>query len=53
MGISEHFELLFKVPPSKTDADYMYQADGSYLGQQHGIWGLLRAYNGKAASNQP
>src|SRR5258708_3142572 len=25
----------------------MYQADGSYLGQQHGIWGLLRAYDGK------
>jgi hypothetical protein len=47
IGISEHFELLFTLPPTNGDADYQYLADGNQYGVQNGIWGLLRAYDGK------
>lgn len=55
MGISEHFEYLLTMPPSKGTGgvtDYPYLADGSDLGMQHGIWGLLRSYDG-TAGKQP
>ena len=55
MGISEHFEFLFTVPPSKGTGgltDYPYLANGSDLGMQHGIWGLVRSYDG-TGGHQP
>jgi hypothetical protein len=57
MGISEHFEFLFKVPgqinqPGVTgtapaSADYLYKATAAKQGQMSGNWGILRAYNTK------
>jgi len=47
MGISEHFEMLFTLPPTAGDADYSYIADNSTNGLQNGLWGLIRAYDGK------
>ena len=55
MGISEHFEFLFKLPPplkqpnfqDLPSADYLYKATAARQGQSSGNWGLLRAYNGK------
>jgi hypothetical protein len=47
MGISEHFELLFTMPPATggAQADYLYEPDANTSGQQDGMWGILRAYN--------
>jgi hypothetical protein len=47
MGISEHFELLFRLPPGSggKQSDYLYQTDANFSGQEDGMWGLLRAYN--------
>ena len=53
IGISEHFEMLFTLPPTKGTADYQYLADGGQFGIQNGIWGLLRAYDGKTDGKQP
>jgi hypothetical protein len=47
MGISEHFEVLFTLPPTAGDADYAYVADSSTNGLQNGVWGLVRAYDAK------
>jgi manganese oxidase len=48
MGISEHFEMLFTLPPAGSGAssDYLYEPDANGSGQEDGLWGLLRAYNG-------
>ncbi len=59
MGISEHFEMLFRTPRASpsTDAahnfsDYLYMPDAS--NQKHGIvdgtWGIFRAYKSTAAA---
>ena len=53
VGISEHFEMLFTLPPAKGTADYQYLADGAQFGIQNGLWGLLRAYDGKTDGKQP
>ncbi|HZB45458.1 MAG TPA: hypothetical protein VE360_09450 [Pyrinomonadaceae bacterium] len=59
MGISEHFEMLFTVPPSSmTQAnrrcpdgkasncvDYLYSPSDDNFGLTNGMWGLLRAYD--------
>jgi len=47
MGISEHFEMLFNMPPAGPgpSTDYLYQPDANASGQEYGIWGILRAYN--------
>ena len=47
MGISEHFEMLFTLPPGSTgpQSDYLYQPDANFPGQQDGLWGIMRAYN--------
>jgi hypothetical protein len=47
MGISEHFEMLFTLPPGSTggQTDYLYQPDANFPGQQDGLWGIMRAYN--------
>ncbi len=60
MSISEHFEMLFRLPPtpakpsSQSDvgappaADYLYLASSDTLGLNNGAWGILRSYHGKA-----
>jgi len=59
MGISEHFEMLFRTPrasPSTDSAhnftDYLYMPDAS--NQKHGIidgpWGIFRAYKSTAGT---
>ncbi|MGB8841008.1 MAG: hypothetical protein WCC64_08030 [Aliidongia sp.] len=48
MGISEHFEMLFTVPPARSgdnDQDYLYQAGATFTDQEQGLWGIMRAYN--------
>ncbi|HEV2853871.1 MAG TPA: hypothetical protein VHC97_13800 [Thermoanaerobaculia bacterium] len=53
MGISEHFELITRVPPPYTrDAkrdwtDFLYQPGAAGIEQAGGNWGLLRSYNTK------
>ncbi len=57
MGISEHFEMLFRTPRASPSADgthnftdYLYMPDAS--NQKHGIidgtWGIFRAYKSTA-----
>jgi len=49
MGISEHFEFLFKVPPldgPEASADYLYLPGASTTDQKNGLWGIMRAYDG-------
>ncbi len=56
MGISEHFEFLFDLPPNENDADYLYFANAGSEGVSQGIWGLLRAYapqNGEQFALEP
>jgi hypothetical protein len=60
MGLSEHFELLFKVPSSSAPstgrkcpdgmsaancADYLYSPSLDDTGLANGMWGLFRAYD--------
>ncbi len=51
MGISEHFEMEFRLPNSDAPnkVDYLYQTTSSPTGLQNGNWGILRSYN----SNKP
>jgi hypothetical protein len=51
MGISEHFEEVFKLPAvtGAGDGDYLYMAGAAASEQAGGNWGLMRAY----ASTQP
>jgi len=46
MGISEHFEQIFRVPSwvSGRSADYLYMGGAAAIEQAGGNWGLLRAY---------
>ena len=56
MGISEHFEMLFKLPPAGADhqeskgsllsfADYLVSPSSSVDGLANGNWGIMRAFN--------
>jgi hypothetical protein len=60
MGLSEHFELLFNVPPSsapninrkcpdgmseKNCVDYLYSPSLDETGVANGMWGLFRSYD--------
>ena len=60
MGLSEHFEFLFNVPPSsgpntarkcpdgKSQAncvDYLYSPSMDKSGLSHGLWGIFRSYD--------
>ena len=49
MGISEHFDLMTRVPPaySPGTTDFLYQPGAAALEQAGGNWGLLRAYDAK------
>ena len=50
MGISEHFEMEFRLPADKRDTiDYLYRASSGQDGFEAGCWGLLRSY----AANKP
>ncbi len=60
MGLSEHFEFLFTVPPSSAPntnrkcpdgmsevncVDYLYSPSFDEYGLIHGLWGLFRSYD--------
>ena len=60
MGLSEHFEFLFNVPPSSAPTtnrkcpdgwsqgncvDYLYSPSFDENGLVHGLWGLFRSYD--------
>lgn len=65
MGLSEHTEMKFRVPPSSTQtinpcpdnkigpcsfADYLYVASAGDNGITNGMWGLFRAYSPNATA---
>jgi len=67
-GLSEHFELLFKVPASSAPSinrkcpdgqanvncvDYLYSPSFDESGISNGLWGIFRSYDPDAASNDP
>jgi hypothetical protein len=50
MGISEHFEFEFTVPPASTDntrafADFLYMPSSGARGLENGLWGIMRSYD--------
>ncbi len=49
MGISEHFEMLFKLPPGDGEragsVDRLYAPSTSSMGMTKGAWGILRTYD--------
>ncbi len=48
MGISEHFELQFKLPSTQASpADYLYMPGSGVNDLGQGLWGILRSYNAK------
>ena len=68
MGLSEHFELLFKVPSSSAPSvnrqcpdgmsnvncvDYLYSPSFDESGIANGLWGLFRAYDPDAKAADP
>ncbi|GAB4198860.1 MAG: hypothetical protein Tsb002_34040 [Wenzhouxiangellaceae bacterium] len=57
MGISEHFEAIFTVPPpydsEQNSVDYLYAPSTSTQGQTKGAWGIMRAYNEEVADLVP
>ena len=67
MGLSEHFELLFKVPSSsaplinrkcpdgmsqKNCVDYLYSPSLDETGVANGMWGLFRSYDPTATATK-
>lgn len=53
MGISEHYEMLFTLPPadgSKSVVDSMYSPSASTMGLAKGAWGIMRTYPEKVAT---
>ncbi|MCZ6539303.1 MAG: hypothetical protein O6922_05710, partial [Chloroflexi bacterium] len=56
MGISEHYEMVFKVPYTNPDlevADYAYVPSSSGIGQTFGNWGILRSYQSNKTGDAP
>jgi hypothetical protein len=57
MGLSEHFEMLFDLPPTTVEhtdvkgmpnfADYFYSPSSGIVGLSNGLWGIMRAYGSK------
>jgi hypothetical protein len=54
MGISEHYEMRFKMPYAvdarkgtkiPDGADYFYSASTGAVGLSNGLWGIIRSYN--------
>ena len=67
MGLSEHFELLFKVPSSSAPntprkcpdklspancVDYLYSPSLDQTGVAHGLWGIFRSYDPTKLANK-
>ena len=67
-GLSEHFELMFKVPSSSAPSvnracpdgmanvncvDYLYSPSFDESGITNGLWGIFRAYDPDAQANDP
>ncbi len=57
MGISEHFEMRFDLgagdPGDRGFADWLWQANSSFIGNENGMWGLLRGYTEDPLDHQP
>jgi hypothetical protein len=68
MGLSEHFEFLFKVPSSSAPntarkcpdkmsdvncVDYLYSPSFDQFGLANGLWGIFRAYDPDAKTTEP
>jgi plastocyanin len=61
MGISEHFEMIFKVPPVGADhqaglpsfADYLVSPSSSVEGLTQGTWTMLRAFTEQVGQFPP
>jgi len=68
MGLSEHFELMFKVPSSSAPntprkcpddmsyvncVDYLYSPSFDESGLANGLWGLFRSYDPTAKAGDP
>ncbi|HEY3839937.1 MAG TPA: hypothetical protein VGL72_25375 [Bryobacteraceae bacterium] len=50
MGLSEHYEMLFNLPATKTTvatpfADYLYQTNAGVDGVANGMWGIVRSFD--------
>ena len=57
MGISEHFEFEFDLPPASTEssrlfADYLYAPSSGARGQANGVWGIMRSYDNTAEAGR-
>ena len=67
-GLSEHFELMFKVPSSSAPSvnrkcpdgmsnvncvDYLYSPSFDESGISNGLWGIFRSYDPDAAATDP
>ena len=58
MGLSEHFEMLFRLPPSTAKhgdglpsfADYLVSPSSSVEGLANGNWGILRAFSDRVGT---
>jgi hypothetical protein len=55
MGISEHFEMLFKLPTSATRpgnpfTDYFLSPSSDTVGLNNGLWGIVRTYDQQVGS---
>ena len=60
MGLSEHFEMRFKMPPAASSregmpsgADYFYSASTGAVGLSNGLWGVMRSYTQKVDGLDP
>ncbi len=55
MGISEHFEEVFKLPSftGAGNSDYLYMPGAAAIEQAGGSWGLLRAYAATQSDLRP
>jgi hypothetical protein len=55
MGISEHYEFQFELPPASTTsqqsfADYLYAPSSGSTGISNGAWGIIRSYDNPPTS---
>ncbi|WP_438010802.1 hypothetical protein WME89_20380 [Sorangium sp. So ce321] len=58
MGLAEHFEFAFTVPPASAGthgdfADHLYLPSAIPTATSDGLWGLLRAYRGARGDLRP
>ena len=60
MGLSEHYEMRFKMPPAASSregmpsgADYFYSASTGAVGLSNGLWGVMRSYTQKVDGLDP